>query len=1335
MKNTIRLLLIEDNCADARLVEEMLLESKIYKFTIVHAVRLTQGLKQIVSETFDAVLLDLILPDSHGLSTFFEINHHASEIPIIILTGIQDEEMAGKAVSEGAQDYLIKGALNSQQLISAVCYSIERKNSEKKMKHLNAVLHAVRNVNQLITKETNRETLIQKACNCLTSTRGYNHAWVVLIDNDGRLISSAHSNIGKTIDSFLEELSRNKFPSCWDEAVKNGMVVIIGDTNTLCKGCRLANLRLSQASLCARLAFENTIYGVLTVSIPQNVADDQEEIRLFKELVDDIGYALHKMELLESNKRAGMKLLESEAFLDSLFKQSPSSMWVSDEDGTLIKLNRACRELLNIREEEVVGKYNLLQDEVIVEQGFLPLVKAVFEKGETANFVIRYDTSKLKHLQLEKYESLVLEVTISPYRDTSGKITNAIIQHIDITRKEAAEKALQESEKLYHLLADNTLDSIWLMNLDLEFTYVNPAVKDMLGFEPDEWLGSKLPEHCAEEDFQYMSKFIHNAIGSGDNNYNIMFESCLLHKDGHKVPVEITGKVIYAEEKIIGFQGTARDITKRKQAESELQRREQFLSSLLKAIPTPVFYKDKQGRYLGCNRAFTEIMGVSSTDIIGKTVYDLWPSEHADVYHQKDIELMENPEHQVYEFEVKDKEGKKRPVIYAKDVFVDEKGEVAGLVGAFLDITEIKKAERELKEERDRAQKYLDIAGVMIVALNRDGDVSLINKKGCQILGYDEHEIIGKKWFDKFLPERYRQNVNSVYSELMRGGQVGAEYFENPILNKQGQERLIAWHNTILKDEQDNIYGTLSSGEDITERKQAVEALAAEKERLAVTLRSIADAVIATDTEGVILIFNNVAEQLTGWQEHEAIGKPLTDVFKIIDENTRESLDDPVAKVLKQNKIVDLVNSTILIAKDGTERIIADSGAPIKSKSGEVIGVVLVFRDVTKTKQMQELISRAQRLETAGRISGQIAHDFNNLLAPLVAYPEFIKERIPPDHSARQYVEKMENAASQMAEINQQLLTLSRRGHYNLEPLNLNSVINQVISQICQSSGKLNVELNLSPDLMNVKGGSSQIYRVIANIIANALDAMKQTGKLTIKSENFYADQISEKYGRVPKGEYIKLTISDTGEGIKEEFKFKIFDPFFTTKSADRKKGSGLGLSVVHTVMEDHKGYVDLQSVVGQGTSFYLYFPVTREPINDFNYADVVGGKEKILIVDDDLMQREVTSRLMEKLGYDVCAVESGELAIEHVKRNKPDLLVIDMIMLEGLDGAETYRKILELYPNQKAIIISGYADTGRVEEAINLGAGSCVRKPLTLRAIALAVRQELDKQPTILEV
>jgi CheY-like chemotaxis protein/two-component sensor histidine kinase len=297
-----------------------------------------------------------------------------------------------------------------------------------------------------------------------------------------------------------------------------------------------------------------------------------------------------------------------------------------------------------------------------------------------------------------------------------------------------------------------------------------------------------------------------------------------------------------------------------------------------------------------------------------------------------------------------------------------------------------------------------------------------------------------------------------------------------------------------------------------------------------------------------------------------------------------------------------------------------------------------------------------------------------------------------------------------------------------MSPMNMNDAIQRVIKQIGPLPDSIALNLDLTPDLMNISGGISQISRALVNVLTNAVDAMSGKGSLSIKTENWYSDGLTGTYRQIPVGEYAKVTICDSGCGIPEKSQLKIFEPFFTTKTADKKRGSGLGLSVVHAVVNDHGGCIDIESALGLGTKVYLYFPITRENVESPATENIAGGSEKILVVDDDQIQREVNQRLLRKLGYDVHVAGSGEQALEFLKNQSADLLILDMIMPGGMDGTQTFVRAREIIPDQKAIIVSGYAEGDRVREARLLGAGAFLKKPITMTTLARVVREEIDR-------
>ena len=481
--------------------------------------------------------------------------------------------------------------------------------------------------------------------------------------------------------------------------------------------------------------------------------------------------------------------------------------------------------------------------------------------------------------------------------------------------------------------------------------------------------------------------------------------------------------------------------------------------------------------------------------------------------------------------------------------------------------------------------------------------------------------------------------------------------------------------------------------------------------------------VFEIDKLGFFTYANRFAYRFTGYTPFDI--KNGLHVSQLFNPDDNKRISHRIKQILRGMKSQG--QEYTLRKKDGCEAIVSVYTNPIylNERPHGIRGIAV---DITESKKLQALSVRAQRLEVAGRIAGQVAHDFNNLLGPLMAYPELIRKRLAEDHPVHHYIDKIETAAAYIAEMNQQLLTLSRRGHYNQAPLDINEVVNQVVHQIQPVSSKITFNMNLVKNPMPVKGGAAQINRIFLNLISNGIEAMDGEGTITVTTDNYYQDRQSGKYHKIPKGEYIKVTISDTGHGIPSDILPKIFDPFFTTKLSDKKKGSGLGLTVVHSIMEDHGGYIDYSSEINIGTTFYMYFPITREKLVAQEEQKIVGGNESVLVVDDDEMQREVTTKLLDDLGYDVMAADCGEKAHELMRHENYDLLLLDMIMPGHINGTETYRRAIEIRPGQKAIIVSGYAENEQVQQALDLGAGAFIKKPLTLKSLAHAVRAELDK-------
>jgi signal transduction histidine kinase len=387
-------------------------------------------------------------------------------------------------------------------------------------------------------------------------------------------------------------------------------------------------------------------------------------------------------------------------------------------------------------------------------------------------------------------------------------------------------------------------------------------------------------------------------------------------------------------------------------------------------------------------------------------------------------------------------------------------------------------------------------------------------------------------------------------------------------------------------------------------------------------------------------------------------------------------------------------------------------------------------------RQLEIQLRKSQRMEAIGTLAGGVAHDLNNILSGVVSYPELLLMDVPQESPLREPLLTIQESGLKAAAIVQDLLTLARRGVSVTEVMNLNQLIEQYLNspenhKILEYHPGVKVETCLQTKILNIIGSPLHLSKTIMNLVSNAAEAMPSGGVIHITTENQYIDHPIKGYDTVEEGDYVKLKVSDNGVGISPEDIDQIFEPFYTKKTMGRS-GTGLGMAVVWGTVKDLDGYIDVQSELGEGTAFTLYFPITRKKLPADNpdiLADMYMGKgESILVVDDVKQQREIASKMLKKLGYNVLSVPSGEEAVLYLQENTADLLVLDMIMNPGINGLETYKKILKFHPRQKAIIASGFSESRQVKAAQKMGAGSYLKKPYSFEKIGLAVKAELTK-------
>ncbi len=502
----------------------------------------------------------------------------------------------------------------------------------------------------------------------------------------------------------------------------------------------------------------------------------------------------------------------------------------------------------------------------------------------------------------------------------------------------------------------------------------------------------------------------------------------------------------------------------------------------------------------------------------------------------------------------------------------------------------------------------------------------------------------------------------------------------------------------------------------VDRQKSLTEALEHTEHRYQTLMEGLQDGVVFLDANGIARVAN--AGFLRLIPDGAAIGRSILDV---VPPDLRQGFGRWLLQIMENDSCA----HTELNWNTSISRLI------LRVNSFKVSdGLLLQFHDITADRRLEDEVSRRQRMEAVSSVARQIAHDFNNFLSPLIGIPDVLKMRIRMDPNTEKLINLIQSAAQQMSEINSQLMCLSRIAHPVREPIRINDLIQSTI-QMMPIPESVEIHYRFSPELPLISGDESQLLRILTNLLKNALEATQNAGRITVATDFTAFDATGGVNRPISAGQYVRVSLTDTGPGVPALVAQSIFDPFFSTKQTPHRKGLGLGLSVVSDVIAEHRGFVDFFNPGQGGACFQLYFPVQGQLVRAEARPDAARGVgESILIVDDNPLYLDVLSHMLLELGYSVDTRDSGSAALEYITRRTVDLVILDMIM-QPMDGAETFERMLRINPGQRAIIISAFSDSDRIRHTRSLGIAGCVAKPVSFTKLASAVRRALEKPAT----
>ena len=1029
-------------------------------------------------------------------------------------------------------------------------------------------------------------------------------------------------------------------------------------------------------------------------------------------------------------RRAVEALRLSERKFSDIFNLSPDFMGISRvSNGRLLEVNRGFAEGTGWSREEAIGRTALelnLWDE---PQQRKKATKKMNQEGKLTNFDFVYRTKAGS-----KRHGLI---SMTPIRIQSNDFLCFAVR--DITERKRTEEALKESETKFRVLADSSSNGIFLIQ-GTKFIYVNQAFGSITGYAMDDLINMNF-WNVVHPDFRELVR--ERALGrlrgeSPPSRYEIKF----LTKNGQTRWIDYSASIIELDNKptIIG---SAFDITERIRAKEALRDSELTYQTIFETTGTTMLIVEEDMTISLANDGFESLTGYKREEVEGKRKW-------TEFVKKSDLEKMVT-QHQLrradsgiakrgYEFRLVLRDGHLRNIFLTVDIIPGTKRSVASL----MDITDRKQAEEALREsEKKYRQLFMNAPAAIYEVDYRNLCFISFNEIVPTLTGYSRQDLMQMDPRDLFTEESQKTYLERM--RLIKEGSAVSASQEYEIRKKDGG---ILWVSTNIDFviEDGLSVGARIVAHDITERKQAEEALRESQQQLSDIIQFLPDATLVIDKEGKVIAWNRAIEKATGVKAEDMLGKGNYEYALPFYGERRPILIDlalhPDREMEKQYTSIQRIGD-ILLGESFTPNLspgdihLSATASVLRNSKGEIIAAIECIRDNSERRRLEERLNRAEKMEGLGRMAGGVAHDLNNVLGVLVGYSELLAEKLPAESPLKRYADNIHQSSLRGGAIIQDLLTLARRGVTVSEVVDVNSVVFNYLrtlefEKMKSYHPKVKIWTDLSDGLLNIKGSPVHLGKTIMNLVSNAVEAIADQGEVTIRTENRYLDSPLCGYDEMQEGDYVVLTVSDTGSGISTNDIRKIFEPFYTKKVMGRS-GTGLGLAVVWGTVKDHNGYIDVQSEEGKGSTFTLYFPATREDLAKVQEAISIdaymGRGESILIVDDVEAQREVAMSMLGRLGYQVKAVSSGEKAIEYLKNGKADLVILDMIMDPGIDGMETYRRILEINPEQKAVIVSGFSESDRVRKAQEMGTGAFVQKPYILEKIGLAIRKELDRK------
>ena len=1282
INSTIMLLAIDEKPDNLTTLSAMLRDA-LPQATLLTATSGLTGIELAIAKDPDVILLDIDIPgrESFKLCRLLKADERLKDIPVVFLTTRETESTNRvRALKAGAQGFLAK-PLEPFELTAQIRTMVKVKAANRSQRMEKEQLEALVAEKTLELRESEEQYRLMIE---------HQQDLVVKTDPEGRLIFVNQAYCELFNKSKQELLGTTYMPLVHPDdlpAVEKAVALLFKPPYK----CEYEERALS-----------NHGWRWLSWTARANFNEKGEIIEL-------LGTGRDITERKKAEEEIARLAMEWQSTFDSV----NDSIWLLDADSRIIRTNRMAEKTFGRPAKEIIGKHcweiGHGMQEPFYECPILRMRK-----------ILQRETMELP------IEDRCFEVTVDPILDGNGNFAGAVHIVSDITERKRTEKALNEGEKRYRTLFEQSYDAMMtLAPPSWRFTTANPAALSLfemksldqfLELRPWDVSPKRQPDGGLSSDKAL--EMIEIAMSQGSH----FFEWTHRSLNGRIVPCSVLLSKMEMSGQVF-LQATMRNITLRKRAEEALQESHEILSLFIKHSPIYAYLKEvtpTESLVLWASDNFQEMIGIPGSQMVGKKMDELFLPEFARKISQDDWDVVSKGEVLRIDEELNNRK-------YKTIKFPIATGRKKLLAGYTIDITEIKRVEEELRESEAMFRAlFNEHAAIKLLIDPQDGRIVDANKAAVAFYGWPREQLLNMKILEinTLPPEDIKKNMEEVRSEK-RG------YFEFQHRCADGTIRDVA----VLSSKID-VKGRVllhSIVQDISERKRAE----AEIHRLQTAIEQSGDTVVVTSRTGTIQYVNAAFEQLTGYSRDEVLG--LTPSLLKSGEQDEGFYRDLWATITSGRTWRGrMVNRR----KDGDIYTEESTISPIYDSAGEITNFMAVKRDITdklriiREKELLEVqLTQSQKLESVGRLAGGVAHDFNNMLGVILGYGEIVLKKLLYGDPLRADVEQIVKAGNRSAGLIRQLLAFSRKQTLQPEVLNLNDQLHHLEKMLRRLiSEDIDIKMALADDLASVLIDPVQFDQIIINIAVNARDAMPTGGKLIIETENVGIDELYAKIhqGVLP-GEYVLISLTDSGCGMDKKILAQIFEPFFTTK--EKGKGTGMGLATVYGIVKQSGGNIWAYSEPGQGTTFKIYLPQTHAKPQEQKTAlkteeHVIGNGRSVLVVEDDEALRELLLTILTMLGFGVfIAANGGEaLLLTEEQGLKPDLLITDVVM-PGMSGALLVERLRRNQPELKVLFMSGYTENAIVHHGVLEPGIPFIQKPFSFQRISDTIRKVLQSE------